>query len=78
MIGLLGRWISQNPYKVLGLSRNATPKEIREAYLNLARKYHPDVAPSQIVILIPGVIQISKRGLPYFKKPSPHIKAIPK
>ncbi|HEY65187.1 MAG TPA: J domain-containing protein [Caldilineae bacterium] len=32
-------------YKILGVDRNATEKEIRQAYRRLARKYHPDVNP---------------------------------
>lgn len=31
-----------NPYKVLGVSENATAEEIRAAYLTLVKKYHPD------------------------------------
>jgi curved DNA-binding protein CbpA len=31
-----------NPYKVLGVSENATQEEIRTAYLELVKKYHPD------------------------------------
>ncbi len=31
-----------DPYKVLGISPNATDEEIKNAYRNLARKYHPD------------------------------------
>ncbi len=30
-------------YKVMGLSRDATPKDIKMAYRKLARKYHPDL-----------------------------------
>jgi curved DNA-binding protein len=32
-------------YKILGISKNATEKEIKSAYRKLARKYHPDVNP---------------------------------
>ena len=31
-----------NPYEVFGLSRNASEEEIKKAYKNLSRKYHPD------------------------------------
>ena len=31
-----------NPYDVLGINRNATDEEVKKAYRNLAKKYHPD------------------------------------
>ena len=33
-------------YKILGLKKEATEKEIKTAYRTLAKKYHPDVNPS--------------------------------
>ena len=31
-----------DPYAVLGISKNATDEEVKNAYRNLAKKYHPD------------------------------------
>ena len=31
-----------DPYKVLGIERNATEEEIKKAYRTLSKKYHPD------------------------------------
>lgn len=35
----------EDPYKVLGVSPNATDDEIKQAYRRLARQYHPDRNP---------------------------------
>lgn len=35
----------RDPYEVLGVSRDASEKEVTEAYRKLAKKYHPDLNP---------------------------------
>lgn len=37
--------VSRNHYQVLGVERNATKKEIRNAFVALSKKYHPDSNP---------------------------------
>ena len=34
--------MNKNPYDVLGVSPEATDDEIKKAYRELSRKYHPD------------------------------------
>lgn len=38
--------MAKNPYTVLGVSETATDAQIRTAYRNLAKKYHPDLNPN--------------------------------
>ena len=33
-------------YKILGIDKSATPKDIKDAYRKLARKFHPDLHPN--------------------------------
>ena len=34
-----------DPYRILGISSDASDEEIKKAYRNLAKKYHPDLHP---------------------------------
>lgn len=36
---------SEDPYKILGLSPDATEKQIKTGYRRLAKKFHPDKNP---------------------------------
>eukprot|EP01062_Namystynia_karyoxenos_P038028 TRINITY_DN27648_c0_g1_i1.p2 TRINITY_DN27648_c0_g1~~TRINITY_DN27648_c0_g1_i1.p2 ORF type:complete len:381 (+),score=96.78 TRINITY_DN27648_c0_g1_i1:104-1144(+) len=40
----VGALLSPDPYRVLGVARNATPAEVKKAYYKLAQERHPDTA----------------------------------
>ena len=37
-----GAGVAQEPHEILGVSREASPEDVRSAYKALAAKYHPD------------------------------------
>jgi len=41
----VNRFMAQNYYDILGISKNASDKDIKSAYRRMARKLHPDVNP---------------------------------
>ncbi len=46
-------------YEVLGVDKNASPDEIKKAYRNLAKKYHPDVSTEPNATEIFAEIQVA-------------------
>ena len=40
--------MTDNPYEVLGVSPQASEKEIKDAYRRMAKRYHPDLHPNDV------------------------------
>lgn len=40
--------MGQNYYELLGISVDSNPREIKESYRKLQKKYHPDIAGQQV------------------------------
>lgn len=41
-------WFEKDYYRILGVSENASQKEIKSAYRKLSRQYHPDANPGDV------------------------------
>jgi len=41
------RDLSSDPYKILGIQRDATQREVKQAYRRLAMKFHPEHNPEK-------------------------------
>ena len=37
--------MAEDPYKILGVAKDASADDIRKAYRKLAKKHHPDLNP---------------------------------
>lgn len=59
-LGLRAFAVVKDYYKILGLTQQATPEEIKDAYRNLAKKYHPDVKTNAKITEVALFLEFSK------------------
>ncbi|KAH0016866.1 hypothetical protein KCU80_g18473, partial [Aureobasidium melanogenum] len=45
---------AEDYYKLLGIDKNASERELKKAYRTLSKKYHPDKNPSVASCLLPA------------------------
>ena len=67
----------QDLYQALGVPRDAAPEEIRAAYFDLARRYHPDANPDPNVREQFLVIQRAYEILANAEKKSNYDESLP-
>ncbi len=61
---------SPDYYKILGIDRKATAKEIKTAYYDLAKKHHPDTKPGyKIYLQVLSILTLSHTAAVTSRRP---------